>query len=98
MEIITEPYQGVPTPLIKIEVKNPLTKKKEIYKFRTFKVGEFKKVKSMPPTTDEEGTCAVTLNPAIYLINAMMVEGPKITDETDTFILNKLKQELQDFL
>jgi hypothetical protein len=99
MEIITQKNaEGIEEQLIMVEIVDPYTKKKLIFKFKEFTIDEFKKVRIMMPTDAEEGTAAQSMNPTIFMINSMMVEGNKLTGKEHMVILNKLKKELADFL
>lgn len=98
MEIITKNLDGAEKQYISVEFLDIYTKKKKRYLFKDFTIDEFKKVKALPSTEVEEGTVAQIINPTVYMINAMMVEGEKLTGNEPMYILNKLKKELADFL
>ena len=98
MKIEYQTIEEIDEPIIVVEIVNKYTKEKKIYKFKEFTVGEMRKVKLMPPKIEDEGTVANSLDPIVYLMNAMMIEGEKITDKTRMHITSRLKSELKDFL
>lgn len=99
MEIVYEKDEsGNSVPRILVVVHNKFTKKDLKYKFKEFTVGELKATKLAPAQPGEESTAARLIVPTVYIINAMMIEGERITDATPGHILNQLKAELRDFL
>ena len=86
--------------IIFVEFQDIYSKKKKLlkYQFREFTVEEFSKMEIMVPKPGEEGTAATGINPIVYMINAMMIKGEKVSDKNRMWILNTLKRELKAFL
>ena len=93
MEIVNENGQY----FIVIKIKDLYTKKTLTYKLKEFNVGELSQTKILPAKVEED-TLGRAIEPIVYLINAMIVEGEKISEKTPGHVLNQLKRELADFL
>jgi hypothetical protein len=97
MEIKKENINGKEETRIIVSFEDVVTKQKLTWKFKSFKFGEFRKEKIVK-IEEDISTVGIRLVPLQMMINSMMVEGEKITDNTDMYIVNGLKRELAPFL